>query len=127
MTMKRLLYILALLPLGISAQNMYNVSSLFENDLRGTARFVGMGGSMSALGADMSAMGTNPAGMAMFRSNDASITANLDMKTNKADYEGTILGSDNTNFFVFIGFIIFLFYSILNVNIQTFKRLLVNL
>ena len=100
MTMKRLLYILALLPLGISAQNMYNVSSLFENDLRGTARFVGMGGSMSALGADMSAMGTNPAGMAMFRSNDASITANLDMKTNKTDYEGTILGSDNTNFFV---------------------------
>ena len=98
--MKRLLYLLVLLPFGINAQNMYNVSSLFENDLRGTARFVGMGGSVSALGADMSAMGTNPAGMAMFRSNDVSITANLDMKSNTADYEGTTFESDKTNFFV---------------------------
>ena len=59
--MKRLLYLVLLLPLGINAQNMYNVSSLFGNDLNGTARYIGMGGSMSALGADMSTMGTNPA------------------------------------------------------------------
>ena len=86
--MKRLLYILVLLPLGINAQNMYDVSSLFGNDLTGTARYVGMGGSMSALGADMSTMSTNPAGMAMYRSNDVSITAALDVKSNRADYEG---------------------------------------
>ena len=52
-TMKRLLYILSLLPLALNAQNMYNVVPLFENDLKGTARFVGMGGSMSSLGADL--------------------------------------------------------------------------
>ncbi|MBQ5888371.1 MAG: TonB-dependent receptor, partial [Bacteroidaceae bacterium] len=68
--MKRLLYILFLLPLGLSAQNMYNVSSLLDKELIGTARFVGMGGSMSSLGADLSTMGTNPAGMAMYRSSD---------------------------------------------------------
>ena len=98
--MKRLLYILVLLPLGINAQNMYNVSSLFGNDLTGTARYVGMGGSMSALGADMSTMGTNPAGMAMYRSNDVSITAAVDVKTNRADYEGSMVESGNTNAFI---------------------------
>ena len=51
--MKRFLYILFTLPLCLSAQNMYNVSSILENDLNGTARYVGMGGSMSALGADL--------------------------------------------------------------------------
>lgn len=98
--MKRLLYILALLPLGLNSQNMYNVSSLFENGLMGTARYVGMGGSMSALGADLSTMGTNPAGMAMYRSNDISITAGLESKNNKSTYEGTTVKSSKTNAFL---------------------------
>ena len=95
--MKRLLYILFLLPLGLNAQNMYNITSLFDNDLVGTARYVGMGGSMSALGADLSTIGTNPAGMAMFRSNDCSITANFDLKTNKSDYLGSVMENSITN------------------------------
>ena len=88
-TMKRILYFLFLLPLGMSAQNMYDVAPFFGNDLVGTARFIGMGGSMSALGADLSTMGTNPAGMAMYRSNDFSFTAALDVNSNKALYEGS--------------------------------------
>ena len=87
--MKRILYFLFLLPLGMSAQNMYDVAPFFGNDLVGTARFIGMGGSMSALGADLSTMGTNPAGMAMYRSNDFSFTAALDVNSNKALYEGS--------------------------------------
>lgn len=98
--MKRLLYILFLLPLGLSAQNMYNVSSLLDNELIGTARFVGMGGSMSALGADLSTMGTNPAGMAMYRSSDFTFTAGLDFKSNRSDYEGDIATANTTNFYV---------------------------
>lgn len=95
--MKRLLYILSLLPLGMNAQNMYNVASFFENDLIGTARYVGMGGSMSALGADLTTMGTNPAGMAMFRSNDFSFTAGVDMNSSKAVYEGTTVKTNSSN------------------------------
>ena len=98
--MKRLLYLVLLLPLGINAQNMYNVSSLFGNDLNGTARYIGMGGSMSALGADMSTMGTNPAGMALYRSNDVAITLKMDAKTNTADYEGAVCESGKTNVFI---------------------------
>ena len=98
--MKRLLYILFTLPLCLSAQNMYNVSSIFESDLNGTARYIGMGGSMSALGADLSTMGTNPAGMAMYRRNDVSLTAGFDVKTNNANYEGTVAKSNKTNAYV---------------------------
>ena len=95
--MKRLLYILFTLPLCLSAQNMYNVSSIFENDINGTARYIGMGGSMSALGADLSTMGTNPAGMAMYRRNDFSLTAGLNVKTTKANYEGTVTATNDVN------------------------------
>ena len=98
--MKRLLYILFLLPLGLNAQNMYNVSSLLENELIGTARFVGMGGAMSALGADLSTMGTNPAGIAMYRSSDFAFTAGLDFKNNQSNYDGEIATANTTNFFV---------------------------
>lgn len=98
--MKRFLYILLLLPFGVAAQNMYNVSSLLENGLIGTARYVGMGGAMSALGADLSTMGTNPAGMALFRSSDVAFTMGLDLKSNEATYEGTALKSKDAGFFV---------------------------
>lgn len=98
--MKRILYILFLLPLGLNAQNMYNVASFFENDLVGTARFIGMGGSMSALGADLSTMSTNPAGIAMFRSNDFSFTGALDVNTNKSVYEGSKSSTVRSNAYI---------------------------
>ena len=98
--MKRLLYLLLLLPLGLNAQNMYNVSSFLDNELIGTARYVGMGGAMSALGADLSTMGTNPAGMAMYRSNDYSFTVGADFKFNDATYEETTISTDKANIFV---------------------------
>ena len=60
------------LALTTSAQNAYDAERVIGNELNGTARFVGMGGAMSALGGDISVMGTNPAGIGIFRSNDIS-------------------------------------------------------
>ena len=57
-----------------SAQNLYDAERLSSNDLNGTARFVGMGGAMGALGGDISTIGTNPAGIGIFRSSDVSVT-----------------------------------------------------
>ena len=62
------------MALGAGAQNAYDAERLLGNELNGTARFVGMGGAMSALGGDMSVMGTNPAGIGIFRSYDASFS-----------------------------------------------------
>ncbi len=59
---------------AVQAQTSYEASALLDSDLSGTARYVGMGGAMSALGADMSTMSTNPAGTALYRSWDAALS-----------------------------------------------------
>lgn len=60
---------LMIAPWGM-AQTIYDGAKLTGKDLNGTARFVGMGGAMGALGGDISTMGTNPAGIGLYRSND---------------------------------------------------------
>ena len=71
-------YALALAALtlcgSMSAQDIYKIEALTGSDLNGTARYVGMGGAMSALGADLSAISSNPAAIGLFRRNDASLT-----------------------------------------------------
>ena len=57
----------AMLGTAVSAQETYDNAQLATKDLNGTARYVGMGGAMEALGADLSTIGTNPAGIGMFR------------------------------------------------------------
>ena len=45
-----------------------------SNDVIGTARYVGMGGALGALGADMSVISWNPAGIGLYRKNDIALT-----------------------------------------------------
>lgn len=69
----------------VSAQNLYDAARFMGSDLNGTARFVGMGGAMGALGGDISTMGTNPAGIGIYRSSDVMTTfgfSNIGMKSN---------------------------------------------
>ncbi len=95
--MKKYIFIASLfVTLCSNAQSTYEAARLLESDLTGTARFVGMGGSMSALGADVTVMGTNPAGIAVYRGNDVSVSASLNTLNNKADYLGTKRKSDKT-------------------------------
>lgn len=88
--MRKTLYLLLLMPFCALAQNMYDIFPLVERGISGTARFVGMGGSMSALGGDVSVIGTNPAGVALYRSNDLNFTASANFDNVKVKY-----GSDN--------------------------------
>ena len=55
----------------------YAAASLATEDLNGTARYVGMGGAMEALGADISTISTNPAGIGLFRKSTANISFGL--------------------------------------------------
>lgn len=79
--MKRyiLLPILLLAPcsmLLLQAQDTYMNERLINNssDVIGTARYVGMGGALGALGADMSVISWNPAGIGLYRKNDIAMT-----------------------------------------------------
>lgn len=60
--------------IALNAQSAYDAESMVNTDLNGTARYVGMGGAMGALGADLSTMGSNPAGTGLMRSSDMSIS-----------------------------------------------------
>ena len=59
---------------GLHAQETYTDATIASQDLNGTARYVGMGGAMDALGADISTISSNPAGIGLFRSNTASLS-----------------------------------------------------
>ena len=79
---------LSLVMMGAGAQTVYDAMNIAQKDLNGTARFVGMGGAMGALGGDVTTMGTNPAGIGIYRSNDASITFGYNMNTTESNFDG---------------------------------------
>ncbi len=74
--MKKSLIIAGMLLTAVSAsaQDTYENARALGYDLNGTARYVGMGGAMEALGADISTISTNPAGIGMFRHSTVSLS-----------------------------------------------------
>lgn len=84
---------------NVNAQSSYDVAKYLDSDLVGTARYVSMGGSMSALGSDISVMGVNPAGIGLYRSGvDASVTFGLTSMNTEADCLGNKESMDKTRF-----------------------------
>ena len=101
---------LAMLALPAAAQETYQSANLVSTDLNGTARYVGMGGAMEALGADISTMSTNPAGIGLFRRSVINLSAgmvsqadadtHLSIGNSAADFDGdkTKLSLDQVGF-----------------------------
>ena len=85
----KLIALFTLLSSATYAQTGYDAHRLADSELNGTARFVGMGGAMGALGADISVVGTNPAGIGLFRRNDFSTTFGFNSTQVKSDFAGT--------------------------------------
>ena len=75
---KHILFASALMAsMSAAAQETYLDTKFAENSLTGTARYVGMGGAMEALGADISTMSSNPAGIGLFRKSMVSLSAGV--------------------------------------------------
>ena len=76
-TMKRYILLpLLAAAIAVQAQDTYMNERLTNSsdDVIGTARYVGMGGALGALGADMSVISWNPAGIGLYRKNDVALT-----------------------------------------------------
>lgn len=71
------------LPLAMMAQTAIDAYQLSRYDLRGTARFMSMGGAFTALGGDLSTLGQNPAGIGVYRKSEVGITADIDIQGTK--------------------------------------------
>ena len=87
----KLIVLCTLLSSAAYAQTGYDVQRFSESELNGTARFVGMGGAMGALGADISVTATNPAGIGLFRRNEVSTTASFNALRSKSDFVGNVM------------------------------------
>lgn len=77
MNNKYLFFAAALMALPATAQETYENAKIADEDLNGTARYVGMGGAMEALGADISTISSNPAGIGLMRHSQVSISGGL--------------------------------------------------
>lgn len=87
---------LAMAAVAAVAQTQYDAARFSGNELNGTARFVGMGGAMSALGADISVIGTNPAGIGLFRSHDLSLSFGFNKNVTNSNLGGTEVKDERT-------------------------------
>lgn len=91
--------VFAILTMSVSAlmaQTQYDAVRIAGTELNGTARFVGMGGAMGALGADISVMGTNPAGIALFRSHNVSTSFGFNKNMTSSSFNGTKVNDSRT-------------------------------
>lgn len=68
-------------PLLMTAQSAPDIYMLSQTDLRGTARFMSMGGAFTALGGDLSTLTQNPAGIGVYRRSE--VGATLDISPSK--------------------------------------------
>lgn len=96
--MKRI-NILAVMAMSVSvlaAQTQYDAVRITGTELNGTARFVGMGGAMGALGADISVIGTNPAGIALFRSYNIATSFGFNKNMTSSTFNGTKVNDSRT-------------------------------
>lgn len=69
---------------GMSAQTAYDALRFSENNYEGTARSVAMGNAFTALGGDLGAVTINPAGSAVAKYSQITITPGLTFSTNSA-------------------------------------------
>lgn len=73
------------------AQTAIDAYTITPTELRGTARFIGMGGAFTSLGSDLSCLKQNPAGLGLYRSSDIGLTFDISFrnsngKTNTGNY-----------------------------------------
>lgn len=98
--MKKIFLISALLvSFGVLlAQNEDDALRYSQNFYQGTARSMAMSGAFGALGADFSSLSTNPAGIALYRSSEFSVSPGLFTKKTESTYNG-MFGEDNRSRF----------------------------
>lgn len=77
-----------LCPLTIWAQGAFDAYQISQPDLKGTARFMSMGGAFGALGGDLSTLSQNPAGIGVYRRSEIGFTLDLDCQSATAESQG---------------------------------------
>ena len=85
---------------GAYAQSPMDAMALSQQDMRGTARYMSMGGAFGALGGDLTTLSQNPAGIGVYRGNEMGLTLDLDMHGAESTSVGGTQGVNKTHFFL---------------------------
>lgn len=96
--MKKIYFMAAALaiPFVAEAQSAIDGFRFSQPDMKGTARYMGMGGAFGALGGDLSSISTNPAGIGVYRRNEIGITMDIDIQSAAAESQGFKSTQDQT-------------------------------
>ena len=78
--------LLSFTAIAAGAQTMYDGLTFSQNNYYGTARSIGMGNAMTAVGGDLGSIGINPAGSAVAGYSQFTITPNLTISSMNASY-----------------------------------------
>ncbi len=90
---------IALLSISaLQAQNDIDAMRYSQLTFGGTARFASMAGSMGALGGDISTLSFNPAGIAIFKKTEVSITPSVFSQTTTSTYNSNTSSDSKLNF-----------------------------
>lgn len=65
------------IPAAMSAQSAFDIYRFSQSEIRGTARFMSMGGAFTALGGDLSSLSQNPAGIGVYRRSEIGATLDI--------------------------------------------------
>jgi hypothetical protein len=87
---------LAALSAPVFAQSAIDAYTLNPNELRGTARFMSMGGAFTSLGGDLSAVSQNPAGIGVYRRSEIGATLDVDIRNNSTQAGNYIIKDSQT-------------------------------
>ena len=100
--MKKYILLSGLLVTGTMAfaQAEFDALKYSLTDISGTARYVSMSGAFGALGGDMSTLGMNPAGIAVFRSSELSITPSMSSTSSQSIFNGYESGGNKLNLLI---------------------------
>lgn len=111
-------YILVCGAMGVMSIGMLHaqdVQRLGEQDIIGTARYVGMAGAMTAVGGDASAIWDNPAALGVYQKFEAELTLDLQLdrtSQRSSRLSGVEYGDSKRNYFIpSLATIVFNFYN----------------
>lgn len=95
--MKRTLTIIAMSMIAVAAtaQDMYDALTFSQSYYQGTARTIGMGNAVTAVGGDLGSIGINPAGGAVAGYGQITITPGVSLAASSSQYT-PVFGTDYT-------------------------------
>lgn len=92
--------VLSMILVNVSAQNEGDALRYSNLKQVGTARFTALNGAFGALGADFSTLSSNPAGIALYKRSEISVTPNLYFANSESSYLAKTMDDGRNNFSV---------------------------